>query len=500
MKKLLRLSAITLCLSLFASLAAPAVFAEEDDDYGDESQISEEAPADDDNDDNDDDDDDDYDQDYSSGFDPDKDTVWSEAVYMVNIDTGDVVYKKNENKKMYPASTTKIMTAIIALEAVRDWNEKVEVPYECFDEFYSGDPNKSDVSNAAIEPLQSNLSYKDCIYALMLPSGCEAANILAYNIGKGDMNKFFDMMNAKAKEIGCTGTNFSDAHGLFEPENYTTVKDMYLITKYALDNLPRFTEVCGTYEYKMPANDANPDGYYIYSTISLINPASMYYYEGAYGIKTGTTDQSGRCLVSAAKKQFNYVIVSMGAPLYDSEGNYYDDWYSMVDHNNLYDWAFDTFAMMTVVNKEDRITEVEVKFGENASHVVISPESDFTALLPKNIDQSNILKTFTKYDEVTAPVAQGDILGVMDVKYRGETIATLNLVANSDVVLSQVDFYIERIKVQMGQTWFQVSVTVFVIFVICFIVFRSVENAQRRKAAEKEKKRFENYAANKKHK
>ncbi len=467
MKKSPRIFAAAVCLSVIASVISLTAFAEEGS---------------------------------SSDFDPASDTVWSEAVYMVNTDTGDVVYKKNENKKMYPASTAKIMTAIIALESVRDWYEKVEVPYECFDEFYSGDPNKTDVSNAAIEPLQDNLTYRDVIYGLMLPSGCEAANILAYNIGGGDMNKFFDMMNAKAKELGCTGTHFSDAHGLFEEETYTTAKDLYLITEYALTQVPHFTEVCSTYEYEMPANSTYPDGYYIYSTVSLINPGNpYYYYEGAYGVKTGTTDQSGRCLVSAVRRQFNYVLVTLGAPQYDKDGEPYEYSYNMVDHVNLYNWAFDTFAMMTVVNKEERITEVEVDYGENASHVVLTPKDDYTALLPKDIDKSNIQKTFKKYDHITAPVNKGDVLGVMDVKYRGETIATMNLIADSDVSLSQIDFYIERIKSQLGQTWFKLSLALFVILVICFIVTHTVENSKRRKAAENEKKRFENYAAHRKH-
>ncbi len=469
MKKLLHIAATLLCLSMTALSVVFPAYAEENDGGGDGS------------------------------WDPNTGKVWSEAVYMVNTDTGDVVYKKNEDKKMYPASTTKIMTAVIALEKVKDWNEKVSVPYACFDEFYSGDPNKSDVSNAAIEPLQDNLTYKDVIYALMLPSGCEAANILAYNIGGGDMNKFFDMMNAKAKELGCTGTHFSDAHGLFEEENYTTAKDLYLITKYAIESVPRFTEVCGTYEYEMPANDANPDGYTIYNTVSLINPGNpYYYYEGAYGVKTGTTDQSGRCLVSAVKRQFNYILVTLGAPIYDKDGNYYEYSYNMVDHVNFYDWAFNTFALMPVVSKDDRITETEVKFGENASQVVLCPQEGCTALLPKDLEPTDIHIDYKKYDTVTAPVHKGDVLGVIDVKYQGRTLTSINLVASSDVVLSQVEFYIDRIKSQLGQTWFKLSMAVLVILIICFIVTRSVENSKRRKAAEKEKKRFENYASVKK--
>ncbi|MBR4305410.1 MAG: D-alanyl-D-alanine carboxypeptidase [Ruminiclostridium sp.] len=427
------------------------------------------------------------------GFDPATDKVWSEAVYMVNIDTGDVVYEKNAEKKMFPASTTKIMTAIVALESVSDWEKKVEVPYSCFDEFWSGDPNKSDPSNAAIEPLQENLTYKDCIYALMLPSGCEAANILAYNICNGDMQAFFDKMNKKAKEIGCTGTNFSNAHGLHEEENYTTAKDMYLITRYAMEN-DRFLEVAGTYGYDMPANEYNPNGYSIYSTISLIRPPSEYYYEYAYGIKTGTTDQAGRCLVSAAKKQYNYVLVTLNAPLYDSEGDYLDEWYSMVDHINLYEWAFDNFAMTTIVEKTEQIKEIPVILGENTDHVIVKPDRDYTALMPKAIDANSVQKVAITYKEVTAPIKKGDILGVMDVKFKGENIVTVNLIASKDIKRSELDYYMGRINKELSEPWFIISVVCFVVLLICFIVTKAIDDQNRRKRRAAEKRRFENYA------
>lgn len=338
-------------------------------------------------------------------FDPNTDKIYSEAVYMVNTDTGDVVFKKNESKKMYPASTTKIMTCIIALEHLSEGTlkKKVEVPYDCFNDFYE-DPNYSDPSNAAIEPLQDNLTYKDCLYALMLPSACEAANILAYNIGGGSISKFIGMMNEKAKELGCTGTNFVNAHGLHNNNNYTTAEDLYKMTKYAYDKFPLFKEITSTYEYEMPKNDANPDGYSIYSTISLLRPGSVYEYEYAYGTKTGTTDEAGRCLVSAAKNQYNYILVTLGAPVKDKNGEYYDDWYSMVDALNLYKWAFTNFEMATVVNKDEQITEVKVEMGESATHVILTPESDYTALMPKSVKEAGVQKVFKAYESIQAPV------------------------------------------------------------------------------------------------
>ncbi len=461
MKKLLKLAAAAVCAAMLCGSLSLGAFAEEGETYD---------------------------------FDPYTDKIWSEAVYMVNTDTGDVVFKKNETKKMYPASTTKIMTCIVALEHISDWDKKVTVPYECFNEFNEDDPNKWYPSNADIQPLQDNLTYKDCIYALMLPSACEAANILAYNIGGGDMSKFIDMMNEKAAEIGCTGTHFSNAHGLYEDENYTTAYDLYLMTKYAYDNLPRFMEVCDTYEYEMPANDNNPEPYYIYSTISLIRTTSVYYYEYAHGVKTGTIDQAGRCLVSTAKNQYNYILVTLNAPIYDSEGEMYDEWYSMVDHLNLYKWAFSNFAMATIVNKNEQITQVGVNLGENASHVVLTPEKDYTALMPKDIDETSVQKTFKTYESVDAPVKKGDVLGVMDVKFKGETITTVNLIASNNVTRSEVEYYIERVKNELGKSWFKVSVVVVVILLICYIVTKTIENSKKRKLAAKEKRRFDNYA------
>lgn len=408
-------------------------------------------------------------------------TVWSESGYMVNMDTNDVIWSKNADKKMYPASTTKIMTAIIALENVTDLNKIVEVPYDCFDEFNGDDVNKQGASNAAIEPLQENITYKDLIYSLLICSACEAANILAYNICDGNMNAFVTKMNEKAKELGCKGTNFSNAHGLYEPENYTTAYDLYLIARYAYDNVPRFMDICDTYEYTMPANYNNPEGYEIYSTNSLIKPTSVYNYEYAHGMKTGTIDQGGRCLVSTAKNQYNYMLITLGAPILDNEGNEYEEYYSFVDHINLYNWAFENFALTQVLGKTEKIMEVEVKLGENADHVTLCPDSDFSALLPSNLDKSTIQYVKPTIEAVNAPVEKGQVMGQLELKLGGETLTTVNLVATESIARSDFEYYKQKVLNEIDKTWFKISMVLFGALVFAFIVAKTIENAKKRK-------------------
>lgn len=407
--------------------------------------------------------------------------VWSEAGYLVNLDTNDVIWSKNPDKKMYPASVTKIMTAIIVLENITDINKKVEVPYDCFDEFSSGDPNKEGASTAAIEPLQTNVTYKDCLYGLMLASGCEAANILAYNICDGDMNAFYAKMTKKAKSLGCKGTNFSNAHGLYEDENYTTAYDMYLISRYAYDNVPRFMDICDTYEYQMPKNTAYPEGYSIYSTNSLLKPTSIYQYEYAHGMKTGTLDQGGRCLVSTAKNQYTYLLVTLGAPIYDSKGEMYDEYYSFVDATKLYDWAFNSFSVQEVLSKTEKIMEVQVNLGENADHVTLVPAEDFSSLLPSNLDKTAIQYVKPTIPTVNAPVEKGTVMGQLTLKLSGEELLTVDLITADGVTRSDFEYYKQKISQEINKTWFKACIVVLGVLIFLFVVFKTIENTVRRR-------------------
>lgn len=427
--------------------------------------------------------------------------LYSEGIYMVNLDTGVTVYAKNENVRYYPASTTKIMTCIIVMENVPDLDKKVTITYAATDEFWTGDPNKTGASNAALEAGQENITFKDCLYALMLASACEAANILALNTA-GSVEAFAALMNAKAAELGCTGTHFSNAHGLWEADNYTTPYDLYLITKYAYDSVPGFMEICDTYSYDFPANTYNPDGYTKYTTNPLITPTSDFYLEYAHGIKTGSIDvyydssgnvhDGGRCLVSTASKDgYTYMLVTMQAPFYDSNGQSYN--FAAADHVTLYEWALSNFIMQKVVDEGQIAGEIDVEQGEE-TRLQLLTDFSFSTLLPKSLaenmtsDSSGPLqkKITYKYDSVTAPVTKGEILGTMEVIYQGETISTIDLIAAKSIDRSQFAYIMDRARSVLDTSWFMPLLALLALLLIVQTVLllirrrRLVQEAKRK--------------------
>jgi len=441
----------------------------------------------------------------SAAFTP-KFALNSEAVYMVNTDTDIVVVSKNADKKMWPASTTKIMTCLVALENIKNFDAYVLCPYTAFNEFQKeyGNPNYVGPSSAAIEPRQTNITYWDLLYALMVRSGCEAANILAYNIGGESIENFIAMMNAKAKEIGCKNTHFSNAHGLWDENNYTTAYDLYLITKYAIDNYPRFMEICDTYSYDMPANEFNPEGYTITQTNKLMQSTSEYYYEGVHGIKTGSIDcyypkqpdgsydyekvEDGcRTLVTTAEKNgFHYIIVSLGAPYYTEDGTNL----SFKDHIDLYDWAFTEFEYTLVIKKNEQITQIGVDKGKDADTVGLIVTEDYYTLLPKSLDHSTIQRICEPItDKLEAPVDKDMEMGNLQLRLNGETLANMKLVTEDYVELDMQEYYKEKVLDFVKDKRFIAIVIGVGLLIVLLTVTSALRKNHNKRVAEMNKRR-----------
>jgi len=163
--------------------------------------------------------------------------------------TGIVVYTKNPDERMHPASLTKIMTAIIALENCTDLENSVATaPTYVFDELYLKNASHADIRHG------EQMRMIDLLYAMMLRSACEAAGIIADYISGGEPQKFIQMMNDKAKELGCTGTNFVNAHGLHDDDQYTTASDMQKIFAHAMKN-ETFAAIASSWSYELPATN-----------------------------------------------------------------------------------------------------------------------------------------------------------------------------------------------------------------------------------------------------
>lgn len=215
----------------------------------------------------------------------------AESAIVVDMKTGYTLVEKNIHNKLYPASITKIMTAILTLEHVA-LNETVTFSHDAVFTVEAG-------SSAAYVDVDEQLTVEQCLYGLMLISGNDLANGLAEHVG-GSMTEFAKMMTAKAKEIGCLNTSFANAHGLHDENHYTTAYDMALIAKYAYDNLEMFRTLCSTGYYECPATNKQPEIRKWRNNNRLINEYEDFYYEDCIGGKTGYTNQAGGTLVTYA--------------------------------------------------------------------------------------------------------------------------------------------------------------------------------------------------------
>ena len=311
---------------------------------------------------------------------PYEEDLRSKGVFVIDMESGAVGLAVNENKKMMGASTIKIMTALVILEELGEedgLDQSVEVPEAIYAGFNTDDPNTVGSSLSGIALFQDTLTYRDCLYALMMRSGNEAANILAYNLTAGmnsdvgSFSKFAEMMNDKAAEIGCVNTRFANAHGLHEEGNWTTAHDLAKIAQYAYEKYPLFRDICNRQEYRMPSNYVFTRGYRIQNGNALVRaprdskiddddePAvNIYYRDYAQGVKNGALDvvwyrdddgewavQNGIAnLVSIGSKGGKtYLVVTLEAPyktggLLEGQSRLH---YAHVDHLLIYDeWLF----------------------------------------------------------------------------------------------------------------------------------------------------------------
>ena len=186
-------------------------------------------------------------------------TSYSEGVVLVNLDTHTIAYEKNSDDTFLPASITKIMTFIIASELATDVEATVTAPISVFNELV-----KYNASNAGFV-VDEEIRILDLLYGLILPSGCDAAAILATTLTDNDPDEFIDLMNAKAVELGAVDTHFDDVHGLDNEHSYTTASDMAIITQYALEN-ELFTKVATTQYYELPTTNLQAQELYTIQT------------------------------------------------------------------------------------------------------------------------------------------------------------------------------------------------------------------------------------------
>lgn len=397
------------------------------------------------------------------------------AVLLYEIHSGTTLYALNAHERNYPASLTKIMTCMLALE-LGNLNDVITV------------------SEAAVTGLQEaastsglqageKLKLIDLLYCVMLESANEGCNVVAEYIA-GDVPSFVELMNEKAAELGCTGTHFVNPHGLHNEDHYTTAYDMMLIARKALEN-PTFRKIVGTSSHTLPKTNLQESRVITTTNKLMLNTPAGAYYSKASGVKTGFTTPAQCCLVSTADNgNIQLLAVILGAPLIENE---HGDWVyrNFPECINLFEYGFDHFKIATVASTLYPVAEVEVTQSAGAQAVALAPTTDVRTIINSDYDPKEILLDISLPSKtVEAPVEVGDILGHAKVTYRNMILGEVDLAAITTVARSQISHNTDKTKAAISHNWWKWLVGILVaafVLLVAYVVFLQVQRRQQRK-------------------
>lgn len=330
-------------------------------------------------------------------------TVSAQSAIVVEASGGTVVYEKNANLRLPMASTTKIMTAIVALEHC-DPSAMVRIPSSAVG-----------IEGSSIYLYDGEmLSMEHLLYALLLESANDAAVAIAIAVC-GTVEDFVDLMNQKAMSLGLTNTHFTNPHGLDHEEHYTSASDLAKLAAYCLQN-DLFRNIVSTQRMTIPLNDQEG------VRLLLNHNRLLRSYEGTIGLKTGFTKRSGRCLVSAAQRNgITMICVTLNAP---------DDW---DDHRNMLDYAFSQYTSIVLQYAESYVREIPL-IGALQSKVAVCNLQDVQVILPQTHGEIQVFCQAPRYLWVEGHISKGQILGYLIWQCDGQIIAQEPLVAQAEII------------------------------------------------------------------
>jgi len=406
--------------------------------------------------------------------------VTAAAAILLDAGTGKVIYEKNIDKILYPASTVKMMTAIIVLENVANLQSEVVISKYVID-YASGNLLTQRMS------LEEVFTVWDLLNALLLRGVNDAALALA-EYTAGSVTDFVVMMNKKAVELGCTDTVFINPTGLDSPDMHTTVSDMAKIAFHAsktqiimdITSSPRY-DIPPTNKYR----EARPLPNRNHFVLKGDHP--QYYYEYARGINYGSTEEGGDCLTSVAQQnELSYLCVVMKSAATPVPGS---DSYRINcfgDAKDLFEWAFSLYGYKTLLKTKEVVKTVKVRLAANSDEVTLCPDREVSVLLPQNVDIDKEIERVVDIfeDELVAPIEKGQQLGKITFLYNGEEVGSAGLLSLSEIESSYVLHVIDYIKNIVSGKWFGASVVILIIVSAIVVVIRLVRKSK------KEQRRF----------
>lgn len=379
----------------------------------------------------------------------------SPSCLLMDAKSGKILYAKNAYDKMYPASTTKLMTAILTLENCK-LTDVATVSHNAVYSIPAG------YSHASLKEGEQ-LTIEQLLNVLLIPSANDAAVVLAEHVS-GSVDEFSKLMNQKAKELGCQNTNFVNPNGIHNVNHYSTAYDLALIGKYAM-KYSDIMKIAMVTQYTLPATNKYDKADRIFNaTNALINNESLnkYYYSYATGLKTGYTDTAGYCIISTAKKDgIELVAVILKSSSLNERYN---------DCINLFNYGFNNYAYTTLNPCGEIIKTVEIDNGtKETKNLDISVKDEIKVLLKTDFNRESIMPEIQINSDLKAPIAERAVVGKISYTIDGEVYSS-DLIANSNVYPSSFEVIVFR---------------VLLLFLILYIIYRLLKHNSKNKPRRK---------------
>lgn len=396
----------------------------------------------------------------------------AKAALLIELNSNTIVYSLNPDTRVYPASLTKIMTCILALEYGKPDDLITVTDTSLLGLDWSG-------STANLEAGEQ-MTLENMLYCMMLSSANEACNVVAEHFCD-DIDVFVERMNEKAAALGCTGTHFANTHGLHDENHYTTARDISIIARYAWQN-ELFRKITSTATYTVPATNLS-EPRELHSTNYLIDDSytAKYYYDKAAGIKTGFTTPAGGCLVSTAKDEnLEFLSVVCGCDeVAEADGSYTD--MRFTETEKLFEYGFESFSYVQILSSLDMVADVPVSMAAGRADVVLRPLEDHYTLLPSDYNPTDVTVSYTLdgTGQLEAPIAQDQVVGTVTAFYQGQEVGTSPLSAVFAVPRSNGAFAASQTKGFLARFWWLI-VLVLVVLAAASIIWASRSRRRRK--------------------
>lgn len=417
-----------------------------------------------------------------------EETLFSEAAVLIDADSGDILFSKNCRIRMHPASTTKIMTLLLAIESGIPMDQVIAIPQAAAD-------IPKDSSLIPVYPGE-HMTYYDLLLGFMLHSGNDGGNAIAVLVS-GTVKNFVELMNRRAAEIGCEGTQFANPHGYTQDGHYTTAYDLALITRTAMEN-ETFRQIVNTTDATIHVQERGEIK--LKSKHMVQRKDSQYYYEGCIGVKTGTTSAAGECFVGAAEKD-GATLISVALNSSQEKYRWADTWYlfeygwtcyDSYSLDQMYRVARDRIGSFVISNASDDdlaggSLELDIAQISNSDYVRMVERANPNALGDAVNDFISRARVEITHD-LTAPISVGEIMG--NFSYTDPTtgiVTTAKLVASRDVAERIIPptllDYLPFLRI------FQNRLFIALLVVIALLIFLMIVLSASRKAAKQRRRR-----------